>query len=232
MTAPPKKSYREIAPMPPEGAIVLPSLFEPSVGAGPLEIDVGFGRGMSVFERAARAPDSRIVGIEIKRKWATRVEARRQRRGLAHVRIFAAEVLDFFRRSEPEGAVSKIFVQFPDPWWKKRHQKRRVVSDAFLDAAAELLSDGGALFVQTDVEERFVDYRDLIATHAAFAPPESVDANPFGAISNRERRAIDDGLPVYRLVAHRRRRGEGAHRRPEQRDQEEDRSQRGEHDQR
>jgi len=98
-----------------------------------------------------------------------------------------------------------VFVHFPDPWWKKRHRKRLVVRDAFLDQVARLLEPGGELFVQTDVEERATAYEGLVGLDERFRPagdapssPRLAD-NPYGARSPRERRAIADGLPVHRL---------------------------------
>ncbi|MCA9531630.1 MAG: tRNA (guanosine(46)-N7)-methyltransferase TrmB [Myxococcales bacterium] len=199
----PPVRYDEIAPRAPDGPIDLSSL---APGGGPIELDIGFGRGRSLFERAEAAPEARIVGVELKAKWAWRVEQRRRRLGLDRVVVFAGDARDLLDRAGPDGSVARVFVHFPDPWWKKRHAKRRVLGPSFLDTLARLLEPGGALYVQTDVEARALLYRDLIAAHADFALDGGrgwVEANPFGARSNREARADEDGLPVYRLLAHR-----------------------------
>lgn len=201
---PPPIRYGEIAPRAPEGAIDLNALLPFD---GPLELDIGFGRGRSIFERAAVAPESRILGVEIKSKWAFKVEEKRKRLGLERVRIFADDVRELLPRCGPEGAVTRAFVHFPDPWWKHRHARRFVVAEPFLDAMAFLLCDGGELFVQTDVEDRAIRYRDLIAGHPAFdlaTETGFIDSNPYGARSNREHRADEDGLPVHRVLARRR----------------------------
>lgn len=195
--------YELLAPRPPqEGPIDLP---EALPGDGPLELDIGFGRGMSLFARAERAPDSRIVGIEIKAKWATKVERRRARLGLSHVRVWAGDAREILRRCGPEGCVARVFVHFPDPWWKKRHQKRRVLQPSFLDTLGRLMAAGGELFVQTDVPDRHELYVRTVSEHEAFEiVDDALDHNPFGAVSNRERRAEEDGLPIHRLLARRR----------------------------
>lgn len=200
---PPPIRYEEMAPTPPEGDVSLPALIE---GEGPIELDVGFGRGLSFLERAAQTDAIRLLGVEIKAKWAFKVEERRKKRGYAHARAFRADVRELLARSGPDGCLSRVYVHFPDPWWKKRHQKRMVVTDVFLDDLARLLAPGGELFVQTDVEERAEDYQARIAGHGAFAPVGDgwrVDHNPTGARSNREVRADEDGLPVYRVLARR-----------------------------
>lgn len=198
---PPPIRYREIAPQPAEGAIDLDALVP---GSGELEVDVGFGRGTSVLERAAAAPDARIVGIEIKAKWSFKVDERRKRLGLDRVRILCGDAREILARAGPDGAVSRVFVHFPDPWWKKRHRKRRVLGDDILDTFARLLRPGGQLYIQTDVEDRAQDYVALLRAHARFELEGEggfVPENPFGARSNREKRADEDGLPVYRILA-------------------------------
>jgi tRNA (guanine-N7-)-methyltransferase len=101
--------------------------------------------------------------------------------------------------------VRRIFLNFPDPWWKKRHQKRKVLDPALVEEAARLLERGGELFLQTDVGERAVEYAALLAGDPRFVPAgdepgsPTLGDNPYDARSPRERRAIADGLPVHRL---------------------------------
>jgi tRNA (guanine-N7-)-methyltransferase len=171
-----------------------------------IELEIGPGRGWFLVERAAAEPRAGLVGLEVRRKWAAIVDARLAKRGLAsRARVFAEDARHGLPRLGPEGGVRRVFVHFPDPWWKKRHQKRLVVRDDFLDAVARLLSDGGELFVQTDVAERADDYQATVDLDARFVPhgdapgsPRLADS-PYVARSPRERRAIADGLPVHRL---------------------------------
>lgn len=195
-----RRCYERVAPRLPEGAIDLTQLVP---GDGPLELDVGFGRGASLFARHEVAPDSRILGIEIKSKWSYKVEERCQQEGLARVRAFGADIREILPRSGPDGCLRKVFLHFPDPWWKKRHLSRLVLQPAVLDDLGRLMAPGGVLFVQTDVPDRMALYERTVAEHEAFSGTR-VDHNPFGSISNREARAIEDGLPVLRLMATRR----------------------------
>lgn len=180
-------------------------------GTGPVEIEIGPGRGGFVFERAEAAPESRLLGLEIRLKWSHIVDERLRARGLgARARVLNADARQALARLRPDGSIARFFMHFPDPWWKKRHQKRLVMSPALLDEMARLLADGGELFVQTDVEERAALYAEQIGAHPAFEPagdapgsPYLAD-NPYGARSPRERRAIEDGLPVTRLRYRRR----------------------------
>jgi tRNA (guanine-N7-)-methyltransferase len=171
-----------------------------------LEIEIGPGRGWFLVERAEVEPRAALVGLEVRRKWASIVDARLRARGLGdRARVFAEDALWALPRLVPDASVRRVFVHFPDPWWKKRHHKRLVLRDAFLDQVARLLEPGGELFIQTDVEERAAAYEDLVSLDARFRPfgdvppsPRLAD-NPYGARSPRERRAIADGLPVHRL---------------------------------
>ncbi len=187
--------YRADAPVPPEGTWDLDSWFG---GDGPLELDVGFGRGDSLFARHEASPESRILGVEVKRKWVYRVHQRCVKLGVP-IRVVSADVAQVLDQLEPGTCLERAFVHFPDPWWKKRHAKRRVVSHGFLDDLSRLLKPRGTVFVQTDVHERAEDYRLQIQNHPNFQVQE-LTHNPFGSISNRESRAEEDGLPIYRLL--------------------------------
>ncbi len=204
MPTPPPSRYEEMAPSPPEGDVDLGALVP---GEGPLELDIGFGRGRSFLERARVCPDHRVIGVELKAKWAFKVEERRRALGLENARALRADIRSLLARSGPDGCLARVFVHFPDPWWKKKHGKRRVVGTELLDDLARLLAPGGELLVQTDVEDRAADYAELLGAHPAFAPARgssfAIDENPFGARSNREVRAEEDGLPIYRLLARR-----------------------------
>jgi tRNA (guanine-N7-)-methyltransferase len=171
-----------------------------------IELEIGPGRGWFLVERAAAEPRAALVGLEVRRKWASIVDGRLAARGLGErARVFAEDARIALPRLGPDASVRRVFVHFPDPWWKKRHAKRMVVQGDLVDQIARLLEPGGELFVQTDVEDRAAGYEQIVSAHPAFAAagdapgsPRLAD-NPYGARSPRERRAIADGLPVNRL---------------------------------
>lgn len=183
-------------------------------GSGPFEVEVGPGRGGFLFERCEARPEARILGLEIRLKWATLVDERLHKQGLgARARVLNADAREALMRLRPDASVATMFLHFPDPWWKKRHTKRLVMGDALLDAAARLLVDGGELFVQTDVEERAALYEEQIGAHPDLEPAGDAPGsarlaeNPYGARSPREHHAIADGLPIHRLRYRRKARG-------------------------
>jgi len=196
-----RRLYREQAPRAPEGRFSLEDLI---AGSGPLELDIGFGRGLSLFERIAAAPESRIIGIEVKTKLAYKAAERLEKRGIKNVEILCGDAREILKRSEPSRSVRRVALHFPDPWWKKRHDKRRVIGEALLGELARLMAPGGELFIQTDVEHRAEQFRTQLQDTPGFTLASGggyVDENPFGARSNREQRALDDGLPVWRILA-------------------------------
>ena len=193
--------YRDEAPRAPEGRFLLENLIE---GSGPIELDIGFGRGLSLFERAAAAPESRLIGIEVKTKLAYKVNERLQKRELLNVAILCGDAREILKRAEPTRSVQRVALHFPDPWWKKRHDKRQVIAEALLAELHRLMKPGGELFIQTDVEHRAEQYVAQLRETAGFTLASHsgyVEANPFDARSNREKRAIEDGLPVWRILA-------------------------------
>jgi tRNA (guanine-N7-)-methyltransferase len=183
-------------------------------GAG-LELEIGPGRGGFIIERLTADPGVCIIGLEIRLKWASLVDERVRSLGFgARGRVFAEDI----RLALPRlavGSLSKVFIHFPDPWWKKRHAKRRLAQTDVVDHLAHALAPGGELFVQTDVWDTARAYRDAIESRVVFEPHGDAPAspllaeNPYGARSPRERRVMADGMPVVRL-RYRRRAGPAA----------------------
>jgi tRNA (guanine-N7-)-methyltransferase len=170
--------------------------------AGPVELEIGPGRGGFLTERLVELPELCMIGLEIRRKWASIVDDRLRRRGLGdRARVFAEDARDALPRFV-EAGFSAVFIHFPDPWWKKRHHKRLLVTDSLVRQLARVLRPGGELFVQTDVAERADAYQEVIEGVGWFASWEGggrLATSPHLAQSPRERRVVGDGLPVHRL---------------------------------
>jgi tRNA (guanine-N7-)-methyltransferase len=171
----------------------------------PVELEIGPGRGGFITERLEALPEARIIGLEVRLKWASIVDTRLAAKGLGgRGRVFAEDA----RRALPRfksGTVSAVFIHFPDPWWKKRHQKRLVASSDLLSEVVRLLVPSGELYLQTDVLERAEGFEALVAEVPELTPhgdevgSARLADNPYQARSPRERRAMADGLPVVRL---------------------------------
>jgi len=194
------KPYAD-APRLPDGEPLQPGSLVRTPAAR-VELEIGPGRGWFMVERLQEAADVAMVGLEIRRKWAALVDERLRRRGFGdRARAFAEDAKLALPRLAA-ASLSAVYVHFPDPWWKKRHHKRLLVTEPLVREVARVLRPGGELFLQTDVADRSRAYARIIGAVPAFRPwgdRPQVDENPYGARSPRERRALADGLPVYRL---------------------------------
>ena len=194
------------APRLPEGDLVDLDALVP--GEGGVFLEVGPGRGGFALGYAALHPETRFVALEIRRKLAAQLDERLQKKGFTKARCYAEDAGLALPRLRPDGCVLGAAVHFPDPWWKKRHAKRLVVQDSFVAELARLMAPGALLLVQTDVEDRAVAYFERLAACAALENTVEgmfVAESPFApARSNREARALADGLPIHRMVFRRR----------------------------
>ncbi len=201
--------YAHCPRLPEEGEIDPRQVFPPLGESGsevdlasPVELEIGPGRGWFTIERLQAEPSVRVVGLEVRRKWATIVDERIKKRGLgSRGRVFAEDAKLVLPRFAT-GTVSIAYLHFPDPWWKKRHQKRMVLGDSLLRELARILIVGGELLIQTDVFERADEYEERVGRSASFEPfctTARVEDHPHKARSPRERKAMEDGLPIVRL---------------------------------
>jgi tRNA (guanine-N7-)-methyltransferase len=168
----------------------------------PLEVEVGSGKGLFLASAAAAAPEHNFLGVEIAAKYARYSSARLAKRQLANAVVLSGDGLRLFRELLPEESLSAVHVYFPDPWWKKRHHKRRVMNELFLRDVVRTLAPGGRLHFWTDVEEYFEQTLGLIAEHAPLVGPLAVEERPaehdLDFRTHFERRMRLRGLPVYR----------------------------------
>jgi tRNA (guanine-N7-)-methyltransferase len=168
----------------------------------PVELEVGFGKGLFLVTAATACPEVNFVGLEIVRKYQLFAAARLAKRALANVRLVKADVRPFLRDCVLAGSLQALHVYFPDPWWKKRHLKRRVFTPEFAAQCVRTLRPGGRLHVITDVEEYFGVMTELVAEHAALRPLPLPDprepAHDLDYLTNFERKFRKEGRPIYR----------------------------------
>lgn len=116
----------------------------------PLVVEIGFGRGEFLADLAARTPHQRFVGIEYSAKRVLKLARRLARSELQNVRLLGASAQEATARAIPDGSVRCFWINFPDPWPKKRHFKRRLITPAFARELVRCLQPGGALELATD----------------------------------------------------------------------------------
>ena len=168
----------------------------------PLEIEVGSGKGLFLQNAALRNPDHNFLGIEVSFKYARFTAARLAKRSLANARAVHGDGLRVFRELVPDSSLAAVHVYFPDPWWKARHHKRRVLNEAFLQDVVRTLESGGRLHFWTDVKQYYDATLELIAERTPLAGPVDVpEQSPEHDLDYRthfERRTRLSNQPVYR----------------------------------
>jgi len=169
---------------------------------GGLEVEVGSGKVLFLAGAADAHPERNFLGIEIAKKYAEFIAARLARQGSANAKIIAGDAEIFFRDFLRDKVVTAVHIYFPDPWWKKRHHKRRIMNERFLQQVVRVLSAGGRLHFWTDVEEYYQLSLELIheriALQGPVQVPEQAAQHPLDYRTHFERRTRLVGLPVYR----------------------------------
>lgn len=169
----------------------------------PIELEVGFGKGLFLLRSAQERPGVNFVGIEIERKYQLFTATRLAVRDLRNVRLACADARLFLRDCVPAGSVQTLHIYFPDPWWKTRHQKRRVFTPEFAQQSARVLRLGGILSFASDVADYARMVEELVAAVPALRPlppPESgTPAHDMDYLTNFERKFRQQGKPIYRM---------------------------------
>jgi tRNA (guanine-N7-)-methyltransferase len=162
----------------------------------PVEIEVGFGKGLFLVTAGQERPDVNFFGIEIERKYHLFTANRVAKRELRNVRLACTDARAFLRDCVPASSVHAIHVYFPDPWWKKRHHKRRLFTAEFAAVCAQVLKEGGRLEVMTDVGEYFTVIAALVAQQPRLQLlPELEHEGQYR--TNFERKYRLAGKPIY-----------------------------------
>ena len=170
--------------------------------SAPLQIEIGSGKGLFLRTAAAEHPQIDFLGIEVARKYARFAAAALAKRELPNAKMAVADALRVFAELIPDASLAAVHVYFPDPWWKKRHRKRRVMRPSLMRDVRRTLVPGGALHFWTDVEEYFQSSLELLAEHTDLEGPLPVAETPaehdMAYRTHFERRMRLHDEPVYR----------------------------------
>ncbi len=168
----------------------------------PLEVELGTGKGLFLSAAASADSTANFLGLEVSGKFAQYAASRLARRGLDNACVVSGDGLRVFREILPTGSCRAVHVYFPDPWWKARHRKRRVMCPAFLADVRRTLEPGGRLHFWTDVEEYFQTSLELLSQFPELQGPLAVAERPpehdLDYRTHFERRMRLHGQPIYR----------------------------------
>jgi tRNA (guanine-N7-)-methyltransferase len=168
----------------------------------PVELEIGSGKGLFLLNASADRPAHNFLGIELSRKYARMAAERLARHGRSNAKIISADARFIIGRLVPAASLHSVHVYFPDPWWKNRHKKRRVFTDAMVGGIARALVPGGELRVASDVAEYFAVIRGVVAADSRFQEQEPPRAkgpeHPLDYLTNFERKYRLEGRPIFR----------------------------------
>ena len=162
----------------------------------PLHVDLGCGDGSFLCELAQRHPNKDFLGID--RLVGRVAQACHKAAALENVRILNVESSYAVGYLLPERSVETFYLLFPDPWPKRRHQRRRIVKTDFLNAIHRALADDGVFRIATDQLDYFEKIRAVARNQSDFAILDIEDADL--PRTKFERRFSALGAPIYRLV--------------------------------
>lgn len=168
----------------------------------PLEIEVGTGKGLFLAQATGAVPGHDFLGIEISVKYARYAAAQLAKLQRTNGKVIHGDAVRMFRQHLPAGSAVAVHVYFPDPWWKHRHRKRRVLNASFVADVDRVLVPGGVLHFWTDVLEYFETTLELIGRTSRFErlPVGELVAgeSEFDYRTHFERRMRLHDQPVYR----------------------------------
>src|SRR2546425_7875268 len=162
--------------------------------AAPVELEIGPGRGAFALDHAARHPEIDLVVIGARRSDCELIRARALKRGLRNLIVLHGDARLLVPRLFPPRSLAGLHVQFPDPWWKRRHHKRRLVDVDFALQVRRLLAPGATVDFRTDVAA-YAREGEQTWVQAGF---ERLPDEPPEVLSTRERRYAVTGQPVFR----------------------------------
>jgi tRNA (guanine-N7-)-methyltransferase len=177
----------------------LPALFG---NDHPVELEVGFGKGLFLLNAAEAHPRINYLGIEIERAYQLYTATRLAKRRLTNVRLACGDARLFVRDQLPDQCLQALHIYFPDPWWKTRHRKRRLFNEEFTRQCGRVLRLGGRLHVATDVAEYFEGIQKLVARqpHLRLLPDQepAQPSHDFDYLTNFERKYRKEARPIHR----------------------------------
>jgi len=133
---------------------------------GPAVLEIGFGMGQSLVEMAAAAPQTNFVGIEVHKPGVGKLLHSMEERGVENLRVYCHDAVEILRDCIAPESLDRVQIYFPDPWHKKRHQKRRLIQPDFLALLHAKLRPGATLHLATDWEHYALQMMELLSESA------------------------------------------------------------------
>lgn len=173
--------------------------------AGPIIVEIGSGTGDALVASALAHPDAVLIGFEVYQRAVATTMAKLAAAGISNVRLVMADAVQGLDYLFSPGTITRLHTFFPDPWQKKRHHKRRIISPGFAELACDRLAAGGYWLLATD----WPDYADQMRAVLDATPGLVNEYSHLGGwaprpderpITRFEARGLAAGRPVADLV--------------------------------
>jgi tRNA (guanine-N7-)-methyltransferase len=170
-----------------------------------VDIEIGCGKATFLLNEAARRPDVNYLGLEKANKYYRYSLDRVGRWGLKNIRIVRAEAAEFITKRVADASVACFHIYFPDPWPKRRHNKRRFFSPSNLEQLLRCLEPKGIIKIATDHKEYFEQIKLLITAkdyklrQIEFLPAGWADPDEWVG-TNFERKYLKEKRPIYTIA--------------------------------
>jgi tRNA (guanine-N7-)-methyltransferase len=163
------------------------------------ELEIGFGNGEFTAQYAAARPDTLLIGLEVSPACIERC-VRRMKESSSNLKLICADARFMMKELFADASLDRVFMNFPCPWPKTRHARRRVTAGDFADSLAAVLKTGGVFEMVTDVDWYAADARKALGEHEALSAAEC-ETNPARAVTTKyERKWLEMGKNITRLL--------------------------------
>ena len=174
----------------------------------PIHLDIGSAKGEFLIELATKYPDWNFVGLEIREPLVSLCEKKRRKLELTNLKFLFCNVnvsLDEWLSDLDFGQLKRVSIQFPDPWFKRKHFKRRVLKTNILNSIAKAMSKDGEIFIQSDIFKLIEYMTNMIDENRYFTRKNvgdlsSIDKNPYNVMTDREIFSLKKNLLIYRVM--------------------------------
>ncbi len=174
----------------------------------PIHLDIGSAKGEFLIELASKYPKWNFLGLEIREPLVNSSERKRKKLELHNLKFLYCNVnvsLDEWLSGLDYDQLKRVSIQFPDPWFKRKHMKRRVLQKSLLNSIARYMCKDGELFIQSDIFNLISSMMDVIDTSTYFDRKDLqglkwLNKNPYKAYTDRELFVIKKNLPIYRAM--------------------------------
>ena len=172
----------------------------------PIHLDIGSAKGEFLIELASTYPNWNFLGLEIREPLVALCEKKRKKLYLNNLKFLFCNVnvsLDEWLSDLDDGQLKRVSIQFPDPWFKRKHFKRRVLKTNLLNSIAKSMNENGEIFIQSDILKLFDSMTNTLDKSQYFnrkdvGDMKVLDKNPYNVKTDRELFSLKKNLPIYR----------------------------------